>query len=136
MTPEQIKMVQDSFRKVMPISGTAADLFYNHLFEIAPEVRSLFPDDLVTQKMKFMVMLATAVNNLDQIGKVIPAVEELGKRHASYGVIARHYEPMCAALLWTLEQSLGTEFTPEVKAAWTETYMILAGVMLGAGAPA
>ena len=69
----------------MPISGTAADLFYDHLFEIAPAVRSLFPDDLVAQKKKFIVMLATAVNNLDQIGKIIPAVEELGKRHASYG---------------------------------------------------
>ena len=49
MTSEQIKMVQDSFRKVMPISGAAADLFYDRLFEIAAEVRSLFPDDLVTQ---------------------------------------------------------------------------------------
>jgi len=75
MTSEQIKMVQDSFRKVMPISGAAADLFYDQLFEIAPDVRSLFPDDLVTQKKKFIVMLATAVNNLDQIAKVIPAVE-------------------------------------------------------------
>jgi len=59
----------------------------------------------------------------------------LAKLHASYGVIAKHYEPMGAALLWTLEQSLGTEFTPEVKAAWTETYMILAGVMRVSAAP-
>jgi len=136
MTPEQIVLVQDSFIKILPISGTAADLFYDHLFEIAPEVRSLFPDDLVTQKKKFIVMLATAVNNLDQIGKIIPAVEELGKRHASYGVVDKYYEPMGAALIWTLEQSLGTEFTPEVKSAWTETYLVLAGAMRVAAATA
>ena len=134
MTPEQITTVQDSFRKVMPISGTAADLFYDHLFEIAPEVRSLFPDDLVTQKKKFIVMLATAVNNLDQVGKIIPAIEELGRRHAAYGVVDKFYEPMGAALIWTLEQSLGTEFTPEVEAAWTETYQVLAGAMRVAAA--
>jgi hemoglobin-like flavoprotein len=123
MTPEQIKMVQDSFKKVMPIAGTAADLFYDRLFEIAPEVRSLFPTDLAEQKKKLIVMLATAVNNLDRVDKVIPAVKELGKRHASYGVAAKHYEPVGTALLWTLEQGLGTDFTPPVKAAWTETYM-------------
>ena len=135
MTPEQIKMVQDSFKKVMPIAGTAADLFYDHLFAIAPEVRSLFPTDLAEQKKKLIVMLATAVNNLDRVDKVIPAVEALGKRHASYGVAAKHYEPVGAALLWTLEQGLGTDFTPPVKAAWTETYMVLAGVMRGAAVP-
>jgi hemoglobin-like flavoprotein len=116
--------------------GTAAELFYDHLFEIAPEVRSLFPTDLAEQKKKLIVMLATAVNNLDRVDKVIPAVEALGKRHASYGVAAKHYEPVGAALLWTLEQGLGTDFTPPVKAAWTETYMVLAGAMQGAGAPA
>jgi hemoglobin-like flavoprotein len=134
MTPEQVKLVQDSFRKVMPIAGTAADLFYDHLFEIAPEVRPLFPKDLAEQKKKLIVMLATAVNNLDRVDKVIPAVEELGKRHASYGVTAKHYEPVGAALLWTLEQGLGTDFTPPVKAAWTETYVVLAGAMRGAAA--
>jgi hemoglobin-like flavoprotein len=134
MTPQQVTLVQDSFRKIMPIAGTAADLFYDHLFEIAPAVRSLFPDNLVAQKKKFIVMLATAVNNLDQIGKVIPAVEELGRRHASYGVVDKYYGSMGTALIWALEQSLGTDFTPEVKAAWTETYMILAGAMRVAAA--
>jgi len=127
-------MVQDSFKKVVPIAATAADLFYNRLFEIAPEVRPLFPDDLAEQKKKLIAMLATAVTNLHQVGTIIPAVEALGKRHAGYGVTAKHYEPVGAALLWTLEQGLGPDFTPPVKAAWTETYMTLAGVMQNAAA--
>jgi hemoglobin-like flavoprotein len=134
MTPDQVKMVQESFKKVVPIAGTAADLFYDRLFTIAPEVRSLFPDDLAEQKKKLITMLATAVNNLHQVEKIIPAVEDLGKRHVTYGVTTEHYAPVGAALLWTLERGLGADFTPQLKAAWTETYTTLAGVMQKAAA--
>ena len=137
MTPEQVTLVQQTFAKVAPIGDKAADLFYDRLFAIAPEVRSLFPSDLTEQKKKLMQMIATAVSNLHQAEKIVPAVAELGRRHASYGVTPKHYEPVGAALLWTLEQGLGPEFTPPVKAAWTETYTTLAGVMQnGAAAPA
>jgi hemoglobin-like flavoprotein len=134
MTSEQVKMVQESFAKVAPIAGKAADLFYDRLFTIAPEVRSLFPDDLSGQKKKLMQMLTTAVTNLHQVERIIPAVEDLGRRHVAYGVTAKHYEPVGAALLWTLEQGLGPDFTPKVKEAWTATYMTLAGVMTKAAA--
>lgn len=136
MTPEQVAMVQDSFNNVLPIADTAADLFYDRLFTIAPDVRPLFPDDLKEQKKKLIGMLATAVTNLHQAEKIIPAVEQLGKRHVGYGVTAKHYEPVGTALLWTLEQGLGPDFTLPVKEAWTETYMTLAGVMKGAAATA
>ena len=104
MSPDQIALVQDSFRKVVPIAATVADLFYDRLFEIAPDVRPLFPDDLKEQKKKLVAMLATAVTNLHQIETIAPAVADLGKRHAAYGVKLEHYEPVGAALLWTLEQ--------------------------------
>jgi hemoglobin-like flavoprotein len=136
MTPDQISMVQTSFKKVVPIADTAADLFYDRLFEIAPDVRSMFPDDITDQKKKLIAMLATAVTNLHQVEAILPAVENLGKRHVAYGVTAKHYEPVGAALLWTLEQGLGPDFTPPVKAAWTEAYMTLSGAMQGAAASA
>ena len=129
MTPQQIELVQTSFKKVLPIAGTAADLFYNRLFEIAPEVRPMFPQDMKEQKVKLMAMLGTAVSNLHKLDEILPAVKALGQRHKGYGVTAAHYAPVGTALLWTLEQGLGPDFTPEVKAAWTETYTALAGVM-------
>jgi hemoglobin-like flavoprotein len=136
MTPDQVALVQESFKKVAPIADQAADLFYDRLFTIAPEVRPLFPSDLSEQKKKLMQMLATAVTNLHQVEKILPAVEELGRRHVSYGVTERHFEPVGAALLWTLEQGLGPAFTPPVKAAWTETFLTVAGVMTKAAATA
>lgn len=134
MTPEDVTLVQESFKQVVPIADTAADLFYDRLFAIAPDVRPLFPEDLADQKKKLIRMLATAVTNLHQVETILSAVEDLGRRHTGYGVSAAHYEPVGAALLWTLEQGLGEGFTPPVKAAWTEAYTTLAGVMQAAAA--
>src|SRR5215217_6600913 len=86
MTPAQVQLVQQSFMKVMPIADQAADLFYDRLFTMAPELRSLFPQDLSQQKKKLMQMLATAVTNLNQLQKLLPVIQALGLRHAGYGV--------------------------------------------------
>jgi hemoglobin-like flavoprotein len=132
MTPQQIELVQKSFQKVVPIAATAADLFYNRLFEIAPETRALFPADMAEQKKKLMAMLVTAVTNLHRLDEILPAVKDLGRRHKGYGVTEDQYAPVGAALLWTLEKGLGPEWTPELQAAWTEVYTALAAVMANA----
>jgi len=134
MTPDQVKLVQDSFQKVAPIADQASDLFYGRLFEIAPEVRPLFPEDMSEQKGKLMGMLSTAVGNLHQVETIIPAVQDLGRRHVGYGVTAEQYKPVGEALIWTLEQGLGDDFTPEVKDAWVTTYTTLEKVMTDAAA--
>jgi nitric oxide dioxygenase len=132
MTPHQIKLVQTSFALVAPIAATAADLFYSRLFETAPQVRSMFPDDLSEQKKKLMAMLGTAVAGLSHLDTLVPAVRALGRRHAGYGVTARHYTVVGAALLWTLEKGLGSAFTPEVKDAWATAYIVLSTTMMDA----
>jgi hemoglobin-like flavoprotein len=134
MTPNQIALVQDSFTKVVPIAAHAADLFYGRLFTIAPEFRPLFPDDMREQKEKLVAMLATVVPNLHQLDSMMAAVQDLGRRHARYGVSAEHYAPVGEALLWTLQQGLGSDFTPAVKAAWNEAYLTLSGAMQDAAA--
>ena len=132
MTPNQIKLVQTSFAQVAPIAATAADLFYSRLFEIAPQVRAMFPDDLSEQKKKLMAMLGTAVAGLSRLETLMPAVQALGRRHAGYGVKAQHYASVGSALLWTLEKGLGEAFTPEVKDAWATTYIVLSTTMMNA----
>jgi hypothetical protein len=129
MDATQIALVRDSFAKVAPIADTAASLFYGRLFELDPALKSLFKGDMTAQGKLLMQMIATAVGALDRLDTIVPAVESLGKRHAGYGVAASHYDTVGAALLWTLGQGLGPAFTPEVEAAWTETYGLLAGVM-------
>lgn len=136
MTPEQIELVQTTWAKVAPSATQVAVLFYDRLFEIAPEVKPLFKGDMTEQGQKLMQMLAVAVNGLPQLEQIVPAVQEMGVRHNDYGVAPEHYDSVGAALLWTLEQGLGDDFTPEVKAAWTDTYVTLATVMKDAAAAA
>ena len=136
MTPAKVQLLQDSFKKIVPIAATAADLFYDRLFTIEPELRSLFPQNLSQQKNKLMQMLATAVTNLHQMEKILPAVQALGRRHVDYGVTDIHYEIVGEALVWTLEQGLGDDFTPPVREAWTETFLTVSGVMKNAAAAA
>lgn len=132
MTPEQIELVQTSWSKVKPISEKAAELFYGRLFELNPAYRELFTTDMTEQGRKLMAMINTAVNSLNNLAAVVPAVEEMGKRHVSYGVKAEDYDVVGEALLWTLAKGLGDAFTDEIKAAWTETYMIVATTMKNA----
>src|SRR5258708_3810394 len=130
MTPDQVKLVQGSFAKVAPISETAAELFYGRLFEIAPQVRAMFPDDMSEQRKKLMATLAIVVNGLNNLDTILPAASALAKRHVGYGAEAGHYPVVGAALLWTLEKGLGDAWTPPVAAAWTQAYTTLSGFMI------
>jgi nitric oxide dioxygenase len=132
MTPQQVLLVKQSFAKVAPIADQAAGLFYGRLFEIAPQVRPLFKGDIKAQGQKLMSTIALAVGSLDKLPELVPVVQDLGRRHAGYGVKDEHYDIVAQALLWTLGKGLGPDFTPEVKDAWTAAYTILADTMKGA----
>lgn len=129
MTPEQVRLVQSSMQKVLFISEIAADLFYRRLFELDPALRPLFQGDMKEQGRKLIQMLHSVVDSLGQLATILPEVEAMARRHVIYGVQPQHYDTVGTALLWTLEQGLGNGFTAEVRAAWTEAYNLLAGVM-------
>jgi hemoglobin-like flavoprotein len=130
MTTNQKSLVKETFAQVVPIADTAAALFYGRLFELDPSLRSLFTTDLRQQGKKLMQMLGFCVGKLELLDELVPAVKELGRKHAGYGVEEEDYATVGGALLWTLEQGLGPAFTPEVKAAWTAVYELLAATML------
>ena len=130
MDSTQIKLVQDSFAKVAPISEQAAAIFYDRLFEVAPSVKAMFPDDMTQQRKKLMAVLAVVVNGLGNLKSVLPAASALAKRHVSYGAKPEHYPVVGGALLWTLEKGLGEAWTPEIAAAWTAAYGTLSGYMI------
>lgn len=126
------RLVQETFALVEPIAETAAELFYNRLFELDPSLRDLFSGDMKEQGRKLMSTLKLAVKGLDNLDKLVPVLQKLGRAHSGYGVQAPHYVTVAEALLWTLEQGLGEAFTPEVKDAWTNVYSLLAETMIAA----
>lgn len=134
MTPQQVELVQITWKKVLPIADTAAELFYTKLFTMDPAVKPLFKGDMKEQGRKLMAMIGTAVGGLTRLDTIVPAVQDLGRRHVKYGVKDKHYDTVGAALLWTLEQGLGDAFTPDVKNAWASAYGVLAVTMKDAAA--
>jgi hemoglobin-like flavoprotein len=132
VTPHQIDLVQASWKQVVPVAETAAQMFYGRLFFLDPSLRMLFRGDLREQGQKVMAMISFSVNGLTRLQELMPTVEALGRRHARYGVRPEHYYTVGAALLWTLEQGLGAAFTPAVREAWVAAYAVLANTMRGA----
>jgi len=133
MTPEQVRLVKDSFRDVLPIRTAAAAIFYERLFAIDPDLRALFPaTDMESQGNKLMTALAFVVHGLDRAETILPAVRPLAQRHVGYGVKDEHYATVGQALIETLAAGLGTAFVPEVHAAWQAAYTLLSTVMIEA----
>jgi hemoglobin-like flavoprotein len=129
ITPQQKELVQKTWVMVVPIAGTAAELFYGRLFELEPEYRKMFKNDMTEQGKKLMKTINIAVEALDDVEPLVPVLKQMGADHAGYGVQERDYNVVGAALLWTLEKGLGDAFTDEVKNAWGAVYELLASVM-------
>jgi hemoglobin-like flavoprotein len=130
MSPEQKVLVKQTWQKVAPTADAAARMFYDRLFEIDATTRPLFKTtNLVEQRRKLIQALTMVVHGLDRAETLVPILADLGRRHKQYGVTDHHYDTVGAALLWTLEQGLGSDWSLEVRVAWSSAYALLAGVM-------
>lgn len=129
MTPRQVQIVQQSFQKIAPIADVAANLFYARLFELDGSLRKLFSGDMKRQGNMLMGMIGAAVRGLSDPNALIPVLTALGRRHTGYGVVDAHYTTVAEALLWTLEQGMGEEFTAETRSAWVAAYTLMSSVM-------
>jgi len=129
VTPDQVDLLQRSWRSVLPVGDTAAELFYGKLFSLDPRLRVLFKNDMREQGRNLTAMISVAVGALERPERIERAVRELGRRHAAYGVRSEHYGTVGVALIWMLEKCLGDAFTPEVRQAWADAYRLLADLM-------
>lgn len=126
---KDIMLVRASFAQIAAVQELAAEIFYARLFELAPEVRALFPEDMSEQRRKMMAMLSTGVGRLHDMPRLSSTLKELGARHAGYGAKNEHYAIVGDALLWMLNRCLGDSFTPEIQAAWIKIYAALSAMM-------
>jgi hemoglobin-like flavoprotein len=129
MTPHQIGIVRETFKLVEARAEVTALVFYQRLFALDPSLRPLFRTNIDEQGQKLMQMLGVAVALLEQPFALVPALEALGRRHAGYGIEARHYDTVGTALLEMLAECLGSTFTHEVMEAWSALYAIVACAM-------
>ena len=131
MTTEQIRLVKQSWRSLRGIEpALIAELFYTKLFALQPSLRKLFPADMQTQYGKLMDMLTSLVIGLEDVQALKGSLQDMGKRHEGYGTKPGHYALVGTALLWTLEKSMGADWTPAVKEAWAACYNLIVTAML------
>jgi hemoglobin-like flavoprotein len=135
MIPFEKNLVKSTWKTMAPMADEVARRFYDRLFEIDASARALFKSsDLPEQRRKLVQALSLVVQGIDDLSTLAPVVADLGRRHAKYGVTESQYESVGAALLWTFEQSLGSNWTMEASRAWASAYAVLAGVMKEAAA--
>jgi hemoglobin-like flavoprotein len=128
LTASEIQLIRDSFDRVS-VGLRFSRNFYAHLFEIAPELRRLFPDDLTAQVRKLMDMLAALVGKLDRPHELVLTLEALGAQHRDYGVSPAHFAPVGRALFETLESELGPCFDDATRRAWIALYALASAWM-------
>ena len=133
MDARNIELLALSFARVSANKDEAATIFYARLFTTAPQLRAMFKSDLEAQKAKLMSSLAQIVDfyrvGVDPTGYLT----RLGRGHKSYGAQRAHFDTVGDALIFTLAQVLGEDFTPEIRAAWLEAYAEVASVMVRGG---
>ena len=130
MTPESELLVKQSWSLVSGRGPALAERFYQRLFEIAPDQQQLFAStNMEDQRRKFLAMLQEIIVRIGTPAQLVPEVAALGSRHAGYGATDRGYRVVGDALIWSLEQELGPAMTSELRDAWREAYLLLAGLM-------
>ncbi len=135
MTPEHVRLVKESWAKILPSAEQVGVLLYARLLETYPELGPLFKGDFSEQGRKLMAMIGQAVDGLDDFTPMDPALISLGARHRDYGVQEDDYPKLADALIWTLQQGLGDDLTPEIMVAWVGLYRTLTDTMLAGAAP-
>jgi hemoglobin-like flavoprotein len=132
MTDTEICLVKKTWKIVAKLDPVlVGDVFYSKLFLESPEFRSMFTTNGAEQSKKLILMLTTVVCGLDRLDELKHEIYQLGIRHKNYGVQNWHYEKVGAALIWTLEHALGSDFSKETKAAWIQCYTELSAAMIG-----
>lgn len=129
LSRDTITLVRDSWTRVVPGRPRVAERFYANLFSLDPALESLFQCDLEIQGQRLLRMIDVAIGQLDDPDGLIPLLQNLGCRHVAYGVENAHYETVGSALMLTLAQSLGEDFTDPLREAWTRVYALIAGIM-------
>lgn len=127
------ELIRQSFARLREDFDRHSTFFYDALFRHAPELRPMFRDDLAGQGMKFMTTLNRIIDQLEDPEGIAARYAELGRLHASLGIVATHFDPMGEALIDTMRNAMGEAFTPEHESAWRHSYRDISDTMIRAG---
>jgi hemoglobin-like flavoprotein len=130
MTERQILLVKNSWSYVIVKAEEAGLLFYNRLFEIAPELKSMFKTEPKDQSRKLINMVTLIVSKLQKLQEIEDEIKGLAVRHRKYGVDTAYYRIVGAAFIWTLQRGLKEKWNEELEEAWVAVYTVISDAMI------
>lgn len=133
-TERAVELVRSSFEAAEARSDELGKRFYATLFRLAPETRDLFPVNMEVQRSRLLRAVVHVVQMVDQPDDLIPFLQQLGRDHRKFNVLAEHYEVLGKALISSIGEFAGEAWTPEVEKAWQGAYGIVANAMQSAAA--
>src|SRR5882724_9212664 len=136
LSEEQKKLVRTSITRAERMAEVVGLNFYKRLFELDPKLRPLFQHNIQEQSKKLMTTLKMVVDGLEYSHELVASIRALGRRHVQYGVKEQHYDTVGEALLWALEKTLGSDFSPQTRSAWGTVYSWMAATMKEAASEA
>lgn len=131
LSKEDIKLIQDSFKKVSEKPQETGDILYKHLFECCPDVVNIFKVDMKEQSRLFIKMIKTVIEGLNNVHIIMPAIQDMGNRHVDYGVTVEQYKYFKESLVFAIGSVLGNDFDEKTKSAWSKLYDVLEDLMKG-----
>jgi nitric oxide dioxygenase len=136
MTPEQLELIGTTVADVQDHAQSFSACFYERLFDLAPDTRAMFPDDLAEHRRKLVEELSFLAEGVSDLPSFVERARDLGARHHHYGVRPRHYDVVEQALLAALADALGPVWNPTTTLAWQRLYRLMAETMLEGSAGA
>ncbi|MEV5827427.1 globin domain-containing protein [Spirillospora sp. NPDC052242] len=124
--------LKDSFAQVARHGDSVALFFYADLFVRNPHLRDMFPIGMTGQRDKLLRALGTIVARVDDLPSLVPFLQQLGRDHRRFGIIAEHYPHVGASLLTTLRHFSGPAWSDDLESDWNAAYSLVAKVMLEA----
>ncbi|MET8950580.1 globin domain-containing protein [Streptomyces sp. NPDC004129] len=127
-------LIRRTMAEVAPIADKVTSYFYALLFVRHPELRSLFPPAMDTQRDRLLRALLTAAENIDNTEVLVAYLQNLGRGHRKYGTRAEHYPAVGECLIGALSRYVSAIWDEETEAAWVRAYTTMSQVMIDAAA--
>lgn len=131
---KMVRLIRESWAVVEPKQDEVARFFYGMLFSLAPGTRELFAANMEVQRSRLLKALVHFIQMVDQPDELLPFLQQLGRDHRKFGVVADHYEAVGTALLAAIKRFAGDTWTDTVERAWAEAYTVMASAMTEAAA--
>lgn len=130
LTDTQINVIRTCAERLAQSNIAATNAFYASLFEVAPGVRPLFPEDMFAQAEKLWNSIVMVVESVDDLSVISGELKALGARHVKYGARPEHYIIVTDVLVETIAVLMKDDWSADHHHAWKSALDAVSATMI------